>query len=259
MMDDPVLRGHQEGQGRISSMRQRPLTPSCAACARSGQPSHGFRHSVKCRNETKKWLDKQLGPPTVHELPTLEVTPEIRRITDKKSVEGQSHLSARMDVDTSSTRDTSATTTKDTMQPMIVENNIPTERHQVRRPADDELLPEDIEDNMVQVLHILQASESDLEEDYNQIMLENGDWCPAKLAWEGNLKEVQGLFDKYVFTLAGKQKPEGRYISMRKIRRWKADVIKSRLCLQDVARTRAAGGELYAATPSLTALRAALT
>ena len=90
-------------------------------------------------------------------------------------------------------------------------------------------------------------------------MLEKGDWCPVKLAWEGDLKEVQGLFDKQVFTLAGKQKPEGRYISMRMIRRWKADVIKSRLCLQDVARTRAAGGELYAATPSLTALRAALT
>ena len=76
---------------------------------------------------------------------------------------------------------------------------------------------------MVQVLQILQASESDAEEDYNQIMLENGDWCPVKLAWEGDLKEVQGLFDKQVFTLAGKQKPEGRYISMRMIRRWKAD------------------------------------
>ena len=46
---------------------------------------------------------------------------------------------------------------------------------------------------------------------------------------------------------------------MRMIRRWKGDMIKSRLCLQDVAYTRAIGGELYAATPSLTALRASLT
>ena len=43
------------------------------------------------------------------------------------------------------------------------------------------------------------------------------------------------------------------------IRRWRNDTIKSRLCLQDVAYTRAVGGELFAATPSLLALRTALT
>ena len=46
---------------------------------------------------------------------------------------------------------------------------------------------------------------------------------------------------------------------MRMIRRWKGDVIKSRFCLQDVAYTKATGGELFAATPSLMALRTGLT
>ena len=46
---------------------------------------------------------------------------------------------------------------------------------------------------------------------------------------------------------------------MRTIRRWKGDGIKSRLCLQDVAYTKATGGELFAATPSLMALRTGLT
>ena len=102
---------------------------------------------------------------------------------------------------------------------------------------------------MVQVLQVLQASESELEETYYEIMLENGEWCPAKLAWEGDMKEVQGLFDKQVFAIAGMQRPQGRYIPMRMIRRWKGDLIKSRLCLQDVVRDKPSGGELYAATP----------
>ena len=46
---------------------------------------------------------------------------------------------------------------------------------------------------------------------------------------------------------------------MRMNRRWKGDVIKSRLCLQDVAYTKATGGELFSATPSLMALRTGLT
>ena len=134
---------------------------------------------------------------------------------------------------------------------------ITTKTHQVKRPAEHELEGDD-DDKMVQVLQVLQASESDLEEKYNEIMLENGEWCPAKLAWEGDVKEVQGLFDKQVFVIAGKQRPQGRHIPMRMIRRWKGDFIKSRLCLQDVARDKPSGGELYAATPSLTALRAGL-
>ena len=37
------------------------------------------------------------------------------------------------------------------------------------------------------------------------------------------------------------------------------EIIKSRLCLQDVAYTKAIGGELFAATPSLMALRTGFT
>ncbi len=43
------------------------------------------------------------------------------------------------------------------------------------------------------------------------------------------------------------------------IKRWKGGIIKSRLCLQDVAYSKALGGELFAATPSLMALRTGLT
>ena len=90
-------------------------------------------------------------------------------------------------------------------------------------------------------------------------MLENGEWCPEEMSLVGDLKEVQGLFDKKVFEIVGKEKPPGRFIPTRMIRRWNNDTIKSRLCLQDVAYTRAVRGELFAATPSLLALRTALT
>ena len=112
-------------------------------------------------------------------------------------------------------------------------------------------------DAMVEFLEILNADAED--DDQTYIMLENGEWCPEEMSRAGDLKEAQGLFDKKVFEIVGKEKPDGRYIPMRMIRRWKNDTIKSRLCLQDVAYTRALGGELFAATPSLLALRTALT
>ena len=90
-------------------------------------------------------------------------------------------------------------------------------------------------------------------------MLENGvDWCPGELSRQGDLHEVQGLFDKGVFEIRGAERPEGRFIQMRLVRRWKEDKIKSRLCLTDVAYTKAQGGELFAATPSLIAMRSSL-
>jgi hypothetical protein len=76
-----------------------------------------------------------------------------------------------------------------------------------------------------------------------QTILETGDWCPITLAWQGDLTEVEGLFDKNVFEHVGKERPEGRFISMRMIRRRKGDIIKYRLCLQDVAYTKAIGGD----------------
>ncbi len=112
---------------------------------------------------------------------------------------------------------------------------------------------------MVQYLEILAAEAGEAGDDLEQIILDAGDWCPAHLARAGDLKEAQGLFDKSVFAMHGKERPEGRYVSMRMIRRWKGEVIKSRLCLQDVAYTKAPGGELLAAKPSSMALRTGLT
>ena len=76
-----------------------------------------------------------------------------------------------------------------------------------------------------------------------QLMLENGvDWCPRSTALVGDLKEVQGLFDKGVFVNCKTERPEGRCTPMGLVRRWNGDVLKSRLCLTDVAHTRAHGG-----------------
>ena len=102
----------------------------------------------------------------------------------------------------------------------------------VKRPLVDE-------DKMVDFLEILNAEMSVPEcDEEEQTLLETGDWCPSSLARTGDLKEVQGLFDKGVFQIMGRVRPECRFISMRMIRRWKNKIIKSRLCLRDVAWTR---------------------
>ena len=86
------------------------------------------------------------------------------------------------------------------------------------------------DDKMVQFTEILTAETNDIDDDRReQIILETGEWCPSDLAKAGDLKEVQGLFDKGVFVAKGKTRPEGRFISMRMIRRWTGEVIKSRL------------------------------
>ena len=54
---------------------------------------------------------------------------------------------------------------------------------------------------MVEFLEILNADVED--EDHVYIMLENGEWCPEEMSRLGDLKEVQGLFDKKVFEIVG--------------------------------------------------------
>ena len=68
-------------------------------------------------------------------------------------------------------------------------------------------------------MEILNADVED--EDHVYIMLENGEWCPEEMSRVGDLIEVQGLFDKKVFEIVGREKPAGRYIPMRMIRRWR--------------------------------------
>ena len=36
-------------------------------------------------------------------------------------------------------------------------------------------------------------------------MLENGEWCPEEMSRVGDLKKVQGLFDKKVFEIVGRK------------------------------------------------------
>ena len=240
---------------RIRPMRRRPLTPGCAACAHTGQPSHGYRHSVVCRNELQKWLNQQLGPPVIHEPPTIssEVALPRKKLTRKQPPPtslGKQTGTLPMDVE-----DETIEQMEQTEVPMMIEDTPASTA--VKRPAEGD--PGEDDEKMVQTLEILQAEvHQDEAADEQQIMLEAGDWCPVAMAWEGDVKEVQGLFDKGVFERMGNQRPEGRYISMRMIRRWKGEVIKSRLCLQDVAYFKMIGGDLFAATPSLMALRVGL-
>ena len=75
--------------GHILLLRKKPLTPGCAGCAHVGQPSHGFRHSVECRAATRRWLDRQLGPPEAVEPEIIgsDSLPTRRRLTYKQPPE----------------------------------------------------------------------------------------------------------------------------------------------------------------------------
>ena len=75
---------------------------------------------------------------------------------------------------------------------------------------------------MVEFLEILNADNADMsdmrEDSVEQTILDSGEWCPTSLARAGDLKEVQGLFDKGVFSIKGQTRPEGRYISLKLIK-----------------------------------------
>ena len=103
---------------------------------------------------------------------------------------------------------------------------------------------------MVKFFEILNVDAEN--EDQMYIMLENGEWCSEEMS------RADDLEDLLVFENEGREKPDGRYICIGTISRWKNDTIKSRVCLQDVALVYTLGGELFAATPSLT-LRTSLT
>ena len=162
--------------------------------AKAGQPSHGLRHSVKCKAEMKSWLDKQLGPPDVREPPMLEVeNPTTRRrlVGKQKPITEQMEP---MDIDTAQEADVGE-------DPVAVQMEN-TSSVKVKRPLVDE-------DKMVDFFEILNAEMSVPEcDEEEQTLLETGDWCPSSMARTSDLKEVQGLFDKGVFQIMGRVRPE---------------------------------------------------
>ena len=83
--------------------------------------------------------------------------------------------------------------------------------------------------------------------------LENGEWCPQSWQRPGDLKELQGLFDKSILEPVVEIPPGARLI----IR--KEGTVKNRLLLCDVAYAKAIGGEMFGTTPSLHGLRVVLT
>ncbi len=68
---------------------------------------------------------------------------------------------------------------------------------QVKRAADELEEP----DAMVQLMEVYSTEMPDEEQSF--IMLENGEWCPEEMSRAGDLKELQGLFDKKVFEIVG--------------------------------------------------------
>jgi hypothetical protein len=113
--------------------------------------------------------------------------------------------------------------------------------------------------------HILEMELcADAEDDLEGIYSDDGlDWWPAEKVRQGDLKELQGLFDKGVLRPAREEaRSDGkrpRYISSKIVRKTKGENVKTRMCLRDFNHGRPEGGELFAATPSLMALKMLLT
>ena len=118
---------------------------------------------------------------------------------------------------------------------------------------------------MENLKHILEMELcADAEDDLEGIYSDDGlDWWPAEKVRQGDLKELQGLFDKGVLRPAREEaRNDGkypRYISSKVVRKTKGENVKSRMCLRDFNRGRPEGGELFAATLSLMALKMLLT
>ena len=117
---------------------------------------------------------------------------------------------------------------------------------------------DDMDTQVLEMLHTI-SDEIDQfgaeEAEDERVILTDGTWCGGEIAFVGDLKEMQGLADRKVFKVAKAKPPGARFISSRMVRRWKMEAIKSRFVLRDIARSKATGGELFAATPSLMALR----
>jgi len=223
----------------VQGIRQRPLTPGCAACARTGQPSHGFRHSVDCRRKRDAWLASQLGPPTLEDAPL---------VCGEESMASSSATRRRIKMKSSPTvPEEEQAATRALKRPA----EQPTEQLDEGRAEDRG----DVDDAMATLLETLAVEASDAAAT-DGATLDDGEWCPASLMREGDIKEMRGLFDRGVLEVCRDRPPGARSITSRMVRRMKAGVCKSRYVLRDFAGKKPGGGELFAATPSLASLRA---
>ena len=119
-------------------------------------------------------------------------------------------------------------------------------------------------ENLKHILELELCTEDNLESDFEGLYSDDGlDWWPLEKVRRGDLKELQGLFDKGVLRLSSEEtRSDGkqpRYISSKIVRKTKGEDVKSRMCLRDFNRGRPEGGKLLAATPSLMALKLLLT
>ena len=96
------------------------------------------------------------------------------------------------------------------------------------------------------------------EDEEEQIQLESGwQWAPRSWVTKGDVKGMQGLVDKGCLKFVASVPDGAKAISSKVVRTFKGDGVKSRLVLRDIAhgKPKPAGGELYATTPSVAAIR----
>jgi len=106
-----------------------------------------------------------------------------------------------------------------------------------------------------QVLTIEGEAAAESDEAWVSLLNSAEEWAPRSWTMEGDRKELQGLFDRKALRMITECSKTARYIPSKMVRRLKGEGVKSRMCLRDVAYARPEGGELFASTPSVTALR----
>ena len=230
------------GTEQIVPMRLRPLTPGCAACAKRGQASHGMRHSMECKRRKTSWLETQLGPPKFEDVPMVCAEAEAPK---RSSPEGQDKPS---DKPTKRLREKTTLGTKRGAEEPLEE---------LEHPRDDQ---GDTQMNLMETL-MMESKATEMtskEDEEEQIQLESGwQWAPRSWVTKGDVKEMQGLVDKGCLKFVASAPEGAKTISSKVVRTFKGDGVKSRLALRDIAhgKPKPAGGELYATTPSVAAMR----
>ena len=181
-------------------MRLRPLTPGCTACAHHGRAAHGFRHSVVCQKRRHEWLAEQEEPPLAKAVRAQgeddEPQPVKPRLMTKAEIAAGSCAAAADAVQRPKVR---------LRQKTDMESDIGRKRKSEEAPEaldEERAHREEVNDDvkMMAAIEMLEeeakmVTDQPLPEE--QIRLENGvDWAPKSWTIAGDLKELQGLFDK---------------------------------------------------------------
>ena len=191
----------------IKPLRLRPLTPGCSACARQGQAAHGYRHSVVCQKRRAEWLAQQEEPPVARavraqgeeDLEPKHTRPRVMAETEVAAA----HSAAAADQTTRPT-----TRLRHKTPPVNIDVDTAGRKRRSETPPeemDEERAQRGEKDDDVRMMPIIQTLDeevrmtADQPTPEEQIQFENGvDWVQKSWTKAGDLKEMQGLFDKNV-------------------------------------------------------------